>query len=108
MRKWFKNNVGNKYPKKSIELEHVETAKRIVIEGYGITIIPESAVKHEIAAGLLKQIEISGFDHSIEYYFFHLKDKIFNKAAITFLRVLSNMQLFSHSKNLRDKLKEIE
>ena len=66
MRKWFKNNVGNKYPKKSIELEHAETAKRIVIEGYGITIIPESAVKHEIAAGLLKQIEISGFDHSID------------------------------------------
>lgn len=106
--KWFKNSVGKKYPKKAIELEHVETAKRIVIEGYGITIIPESAVKQEITAGILKPIEVSGFDHSINFYFLHFKDKIFSKAAITFLTLLSNMDLFSHSQNLVDKIKEFE
>lgn len=102
VKRWFEENIGKHYPKKSIELDTVEAAKRIVEEGYGITIIPEAAVKKEINAGLLRNIELEGFNLTTDYYLFFLKGKVFSKAAETFLKILSNIRLLSHTENLRE------
>jgi DNA-binding transcriptional LysR family regulator len=105
VKKWFEKNIGRNYPKKSIELENVEAAKRIVEAGFGITIIPEAAVKREISTGLLKSIKLKGFDHSVNFHLFHLKGKVFSKAAETFLKMLAGIRLLSLSGNLEDSLK---
>lgn len=106
VKKWFEKNVGRNYPKKSFELENVEAAKRIVEEGYGITIIPESAVGRDIRSGLLKSLDLETFDLSVDFYLFHLKGKVFSKAAETFLKMLSGVHILSHTENLRDRLSE--
>lgn len=101
---WFEKNVGKNYPKKSFELENVEAAKRIVEEGYGITIIPESAVQRDISTGLLKALDLKAFDLTVDFYLFHLKGKVISKAAGTFLKMLSEIRLLSHTENLKDML----
>ena len=73
--------MGKNYPKKSFELENVGAAKRNVEEGYGITIIPESAVRRDIGSGLLKALDLKAFDLTVDFYLFHLKGKVFSKAA---------------------------
>ena len=108
VKKWFEKNIGRNYPKKSIELENVEAAKRIVEAGFGITIIPESAVKREINTGLLKSIKLKGFDHSVNFHIFYFKGKIFSKAVETFLKMLAGIRLLSHSENLEDSLKALK
>ena len=98
--------MGRNYPKKSFELENVEAAKRIVEEGYGITIIPESAVGRDIRSGLLKSLDLETFDLFVDFYLFHLKGKVFSKAAETFLKMLSAVRILSHTENLKDRLSE--
>lgn len=102
--KWFYKNVSRNYPLVSIELENVEAVKRLVSEGYGVTIIPETAAKKEIEAGLLKPLNLEGFDLSIDYYLLYLEGKTLSKAAKAFLEIISDIQLFSHAKNLNSYL----
>ena len=104
VKKWFEKTVGKNYPKKSFELENVEAAKRIVEEGYGITIIPESAVQRDIDSGLLKKLDFKALDLTVDFYLFHLKGKVFSKAAETFVKMLSGSRLLSHTENLKDVL----
>ena len=97
---WFKEKYSKNYPRVSIELENVETAKRIVEQGYGITIIPEATVKREIETGLLKSIDLIDLDLYLTIYLFYLKGKVFSKAVKTFLEILSDSQIFSNTTNL--------
>ena len=100
----FEKMVGRDYPKKSIELQNVEAAKRTVVEGYGITITPEIAVRREIHLGLLKPIDLAGFDLYFDYYLFFLKGKTFSKAAEAFIELVSGIKLFSNPENLSKSL----
>jgi DNA-binding transcriptional LysR family regulator len=99
-KKWFQQNVGRKYPKRSIELQNIEAAKRTVIEGYGITIIPEISIRRELHVGLIKRIHLDGFDLSFDYYLFFKKKKIFTTATEAFMEILIKTRLLSHSDNL--------
>ena len=92
--------MGRNYPKKSIELQNLEAAKRTVVEGYGITVIPEISVKREIHLGLLKPINLKGFGLSFEYYLFFLKGKTASRASMAFIEMLANFSLFSGWENL--------
>ena len=98
--RWFERSVGRNYPKKSIELQNLEAAKRTVVEGYGITVIPEISVKREIHLGLLKPINLKGFGLSFEYYLFFLKGKTASRASMAFIEMLANFSLFSGWENL--------
>lgn len=102
VKKWFQQKVGKNYPKRSIELQNIEAAKRTVIEGYGITIIPEISIRRELHVGLLKRINLDEFDLSFDYYLFYKKGKVFSKAIEAFLEILINFRLLSHSGNLKD------
>jgi len=97
--------MGKNSPPKAIELENVEAAKRIVEEGYGITIIPETAVRREIEAGQLNRVNLEGFDLSIDLNLIFVKGKVLSKAAVTFLKILYGSRLLSDSKNLVDLIK---
>jgi len=102
VKKWFQQKVGKNYPKRSIELQNIEAAKRTVIEGYGITIIPEISIRRELHVGLLKRINLDEFDLSFDYYLFYKKGKVFSKAIKAFLEILIKFRLLSHSDNLKD------
>jgi DNA-binding transcriptional LysR family regulator len=102
VKKWFQQKVGKNYPNRSIELQNIEAAKRTVIGGYGITIIPEISIRRELHVGLLKRINLDEFDLSFDYYLFYKKGKVFSKAIEAFLKILIKFRLLSHSGNLKD------
>lgn len=99
--RWFEKIVGRDYPKKSIELQNVEAAKRTVVEGFGITITPEIAVSRELHLGLLKRIDVDGFDLSFDYYLLYFKGRTMSKAIKAFIEMILTFQIFAHSGDLR-------
>jgi DNA-binding transcriptional LysR family regulator len=102
--KWFLRQLRGHYPRKSIELQNMEAAKRMVEEGYGITVVPEAAVKREISAGWLKPLQIEGLNVLNSYYLVSLKSRKLTSAAEAFRKMLSKTSLFSFSENLRTSL----
>ncbi len=104
---WFEKNIHKKFPNKSIELQNLEAAKRTVIEGYGITVTPEIAVRREIHLGLLKQLHLKDFNLWFDYYVLLLKGKIFSKASQAFLEMLAEFKLLSEAENLNKHLNEL-
>ncbi len=71
-----------------IEVQNVETVKRLVEQGVGVTIIPEIAVSRELAGGWLKQVDLSGLDLHASYYLLHLKKRPLSRRARVFLQFL--------------------
>ncbi len=102
--KWFDGQPRCQYPQEAIELENMEAAKRMVEEGYGITVFPEAAVKREISAGLLKRLNLEGLNLVNFYYLLFLKGKKPSRAIEAFQEMLLNTPLLSHSGNLRNNL----
>ncbi|HSJ94058.1 MAG TPA: LysR substrate-binding domain-containing protein, partial [Gaiellaceae bacterium] len=43
----------------TMELDNIDSAKKMVQEGFGVALLPQTAVAHELEAGLLRVIEIS-------------------------------------------------
>jgi DNA-binding transcriptional LysR family regulator len=103
--KWFDGQPRHRYPQEAIELENMEAAKRMVEEGYGITVVPEAAVKREISAGWLKRLNVDGLRLVNSYYLLFLKGKKPTRAIEAFQKMLSNTPLLSHSGNLRMALR---
>jgi DNA-binding transcriptional LysR family regulator len=99
--KWFLKELRGRYPRKSIELQNMEAAKRMVEEGYGITVFPEASVKREISAGWLKRLHVERLNVLNSYYLVLLKTKKLSSAAEAFQKMLSKTRLFSHGENLK-------
>jgi DNA-binding transcriptional LysR family regulator len=74
--------------KNVIEVQNVETAKRLVEGGYGVTIIPEIAVRRERESGWLREIQLEGLDLKASYYLLHMRKRPLSRHAKTFLRLL--------------------
>jgi len=73
-----------------IEVQNVETVKRLVEEGLGATIIPEVAVRREIAAGWLQEVPFVGLDLKASYYLLYPRKRPFSKHARVFLHMLQD------------------
>ncbi|MCP4372680.1 MAG: hypothetical protein GY797_31910, partial [Deltaproteobacteria bacterium] len=101
---WFIKKAGRNYLSSSIELHNIEAAKRMAVEGYGITVVPEISVRREIHLGLLKSIALKGFDLIFNYYLFFLKGKILSRAAEALLATVADDKLFSHAADLKKQL----
>ena len=71
-----------------IEVQNVETVKRLVEQGVGVTIIPRIAVGRELAAGWLRQVKLRGLDLKASYYLLHLKKRPLSRRARVFLQLL--------------------
>lgn len=102
MKKWFQENAADDFPRQTLSLANMEAAKRIVEEGYGVTIIPISAASREIEAGLLKRLDVADFDLTVDYGLFYPEGRPFSRAA-AFLEVLCGLGIFSHGANLRNR-----
>ena len=85
-----------------IEVQNVETVKRLVEEGAGFTIIPSIAVQRELAAGWLTQLHLAGLALQASYYLLHLKKRPLSKHARSFLRLLTDTVSLTHKKQFLD------
>ena len=101
VKRWFHENAGDDFPHQTLSLANMEAAKRIVEEGYGVTIIPATAARREIDAGLLKRLDVEGFALTVDYGLFYPKGRLFSGAAEAFLATLCGLGIFSHGENLR-------
>ena len=101
VKQWFQENAGGDFPHQTLSVANMEAAKRIVEEGYGVTIIPATAARREIDAGLLKRLDVEGFALTVDYGLFYPKGRLFSGAAEAFLATLCGLGIFSHGENLR-------
>jgi DNA-binding transcriptional LysR family regulator len=101
VKRWFQQSATKRFPHQTLSLANMEAAKRIVEEGYGVTIIPTTAARREIDAGLLKCLPVRGFDLTVDYGLFFLKKKRFSRAAEAFLETIHRLGIFSHGDSLR-------
>lgn len=101
--RWFQENAGGDFPYQTLSVANIEAAKRIVEEDYGVTIIPATAARREIDAGLLKRLDVEGFALTVDYGLFYPKGRLFSGAAEAFLATLCGLGIFSHGKNLRNR-----
>ena len=97
--RWFSARV-DRYPRQSIEVQNVEAAKRLVVEGWGITVVPSISVMREIHSGLLKSINAPGLNLAFDYHLLYLKKRILSRAAHAFLEVLRTIKLLSHAADI--------
>ena len=98
VRNWLAQSSGEKAKLKFIELENVETVKRVVEEGFGISVIPESAVKREVADGRLVIVNLDGFDEEVTFHLIRHKGRRLSTAAKTFLSMMP--EVFTHAREL--------
>ena len=100
MEAWFAAVAGSFSPGTIIELENAETAKKMIEEGYGITILPKTAVRRELKAGTLKKIDLPKLNLNAAYYLYYPRFRKFSRAAKTFLRLLPETTRLSHGDSL--------
>jgi DNA-binding transcriptional LysR family regulator len=46
-------------PQGTMELDNIDAAKKMVQEGLGVALLPQTSVRQELEVGLLRQVEIS-------------------------------------------------
>ena len=107
VKRWFQANAGGNFPHQTLSVANMEAAKRIVEEGYGVTIIPTTAARREIEAGLLKRIEVENFALTVDYGLFYARGRLFSRTTEAFLETICNLGIFSHGENLRGRMKNI-
>lgn len=71
-----------------MELGSTGAVKSAVEAGLGITIISTSSVKHEVALGLLKIVNLTDASFKRQFYAIHLKSTLLPISAVTFLGFL--------------------
>ena len=96
VKKFFLENTGKELPNKLIELHNLEAAKKIVQEGYGITVLPEIIVRDEIDSGLLVNINAKKAVFYFDYYLF--KQNYLSRASDAFLELVFKMNAFNQGK----------
>ena len=106
VKRWFQQNATADFPRQTLSLANMEAAKRIVEEGYGVTIIPAIAAQREIEAGLLRRLTVEGFDITVDYGLICPKGRLLSRAATAFLETLCGLTIFSHGENLRSCLEK--
>ena len=66
-----------------------------------LLVIPAIAANREIEAGLLKRLDVEGFDLTVDYGLFYPRGRLFSGAAEAFLATLGGLGIFSHGENLQ-------
>ncbi|RAR45437.1 selenium metabolism-associated LysR family transcriptional regulator [Paenibacillus sp. MDMC362] len=75
-----------------MELGSTGAVKSAVEEGLGITMLSTSTVKHEIALGLVKMIDIADASFKRNFYSIQLRSALLPMSAMTFLAYLKERQ----------------
>ncbi|MFC5864458.1 LysR substrate-binding domain-containing protein [Acidicapsa dinghuensis] len=74
-------------PRIAMELESSELLKRLIAAGIGVGFLPQANVAHDVAAGELKTVRVSGMHVYRELGLICLKDKRLTRAEHAFLEV---------------------
>ena len=82
-----KNNVQAKV---TMTLDNVETIKRIVENGTGLSIVPENSIREEMEHGLIKAVEIENMTIEREIAVIAKKGRILSNAENKFIELLRN------------------
>jgi LysR family transcriptional regulator, transcriptional activator of the cysJI operon len=72
-----------------MEFDNIETIKRSVEAGIGLSILPETAVAKEVEHGMLRALDFSEGTFTRSIGIIHRKGKVFSAAAREFVRMLS-------------------
>ena len=99
VRNWLARSEEETGELKFIELENVETVKRVVEEGFGISVIPETAVQREVEDNRLVIVNLEGFEEEASFYLLRHKGRKMSTAAKTFLSMLP--EVFTHARHLK-------
>ncbi len=76
----------------AMEFDNIETIKRSVEVGVGLSILPETAVASEVRSGLLVALEFSEGTFTRAIGIIHRKGKVFSVAAREFIALLTANQ----------------
>jgi len=76
----------------AMEFDNIETIKRSVEVGVGLSILPETAVVNEVRSGLLVSLEFSEGTFTRAIGIIHRKGKVFSVAAREFINLLTANQ----------------
>jgi DNA-binding transcriptional LysR family regulator len=71
-----------------MEFDNIETIKRSVEVGIGLSILPETAVAHEVRNGVLVKHEFTNGHFTRTVGLIHRKGKVFSAAARAFMQLL--------------------
>lgn len=72
-----------------MELDNIETIKRSVEVGIGVSILPETAVAQEVRNGMLLALKFTEGTFTRSLGIIHRRGKVFSKAAQEFLHLLT-------------------
>lgn len=76
-----------------MDLGSTGAVKSAVEAGFGITMLSPASVKHEVALGLLKVLDIRDASFRRNFYSIHLKSTLLPISAVTFLDFLREQKL---------------
>lgn len=77
---------------RKIEIWGLETTKRLVIDGVGISLLPENCVRTEIESGVLKCIRLSPSINPMKLYLAYLKGRQLSRLAQAFIKELQKIE----------------
>ena len=72
----------------AMEFDNIETIKRCVEAGIGVTILPENSVVHEVRSGTLVSVGFVEGTFTREIGIIHRRSKVFTRAAQAFIDLL--------------------
>lgn len=87
-------------PQRTIELTNVEITKKLIAEGFGMTIIPRVAVQSQLDTGRFTALDLHGFDFSAYYYLYTPRHRRLSQAAHAMLALMLRIVPLSHADNL--------
>jgi DNA-binding transcriptional LysR family regulator len=80
-------------PQTVLEICHIPTIKKMIINNLGITVLPLAAVKDELAAGTLTLLPWHGPTFQVNAYLVYHKDKWLSHAIQAFIRLVQERLL---------------
>jgi LysR family transcriptional regulator, transcriptional activator of the cysJI operon len=76
----------------AMEMDNIETIKRSVEVGIGVSILPENAVVNEVRNGMLVALKFTEGRFTRSLGIIHRRHKVFSKAAQEFMLLLTSMR----------------
>ncbi len=87
-------------PKRYVELDNIDIVKKLIGEGFGMTILPRIAVKNQLDSKEFKELALPTFDLNAYYYLYYPRDRKISHAALEFLKLMRATAPLSHGANL--------
>ena len=88
MNSWFKRHSTDATSQNRVTLSNLEATKRLIKSGYGVSAIPHLAVSDELKSGDLIEINVKGFNLSVDYYLINPSGHSLSRAALGFISLL--------------------